>query len=287
MSVEGPSRVVAVDWSGDKTTAGQRKKLWIADWTPQGLTLTAGFTREQVGEYLITAARETPAMVAGLDFAFSFPAWFPRDQGCGKIEDFWQLVAAGKAEDWLAQPNSFCWGRKGCRCPAGHRAPLWKGYRRTDREISGASTGGIRPKSPFQIGGAGAVGTGSLRGIPVLHRLRQAGFSVWPFDRCVFPLALEIYPRLFTGKGNKSSPEFRSRHLAGPLYRDLSSEVREPAAASEDAFDALCSVIAMKAHAAEFAALQQARDPDMLLEGQIWTPATLPACEPRHSHEPV
>ena len=42
---------------------------------------------------------------------------------------------------------------------------------------------GIAPKSVFQIGGAGSVGTASLRGMPVLQRLREAGFAVWPFDR--------------------------------------------------------------------------------------------------------
>ena len=38
----------------------------------------------------------------------------------------------------------------------------------------------VRPKSTFQIGGAGAVGTGSLRGMPHLLTLREAGCAVWP-----------------------------------------------------------------------------------------------------------
>jgi catechol 2,3-dioxygenase-like lactoylglutathione lyase family enzyme len=50
----------------------------------------------------------------------------------------------------------------------------------------------------FQIGGAGAVGTGSLRGMQHLADLAHAGFSIWPFDRPGWPLAVEIYPRLFT-----------------------------------------------------------------------------------------
>src|SRR6202012_1913196 len=40
---------------------------------------------------------------------------------------------------------------------------------------------GITAKSPFQIGGSGSVGTGSLRAMPALLRLREAGFRVWPF----------------------------------------------------------------------------------------------------------
>lgn len=52
--------------------------------------------------------------------------------------------------------------------------------RRTDRERP--AVGGIRPTSGFQIGGAGAVGTGAVRGMPMLARLRAAGFAIWPFD---------------------------------------------------------------------------------------------------------
>lgn len=80
--------------------------------------------------------------------------------------------------------------------------------RRTDREAP--AIGGIRPKSVFQIGGAGAVGTGSLRGMPILKRLRDAGFAVWPFDAPRWPCVVEIYPRLLTGAVNKGSAGARA-----------------------------------------------------------------------------
>jgi len=265
-------RIIAIDWSGDKTLSGQRRKIWIADWHDNTVTLTSGRTREQTAEYLIEAANQMPELVAGLDFAFSYPAWFLRDQRCPSAEAFWSLIANGKGEEWLSQPNSFCWGRKGSRCPTDHRAPAWRGFRQTDREIGIA---GIQPKSPFQIGGAGAVGTGSLRGIPILHRLRQAGFSIWPFNAFRMPAAFEIYPRLFTGAGNKSRQEFRAAHLSHLRYRALPEEALNEARNSEDAFDALCSVIEMKDHAEELASLHQATDPVELLEGKIWRPEGL------------
>jgi hypothetical protein len=265
-----PLRLIAIDWSGNKTDSGQRRKIWTADWNNGALTLTNGRTREETADHLIAAARQTPKLVAGLDFAFSYPAWYVREQGCPSAEAFWQHLANGQGEQWLSQCEGPFWGRPGKRCPSGHREPAWQGFRQTDRDVS---AGHIRPKSPFQLGGAGAVGTGSLRGIPILHRLHQAGFSIWPFTQPGFPLALEIYPRLFTGPGNKNDPHFRTQHLTDPAYNDLPKEVLTKARDSEDAFDALCSIIGMKNHAQDFGALQPATDPDPRLEGIIWQPA--------------
>jgi hypothetical protein len=266
-----PNHIIAIDWSGDKSVGGQRRKIWIADWHNGVVTLTSGRTREETADYLIAAARETPDMVVGLDFAFSYPAWFVREQGSKSAPEFWEFVASGKGEEWLSTSNSFCWGRKGIRCPEGHRAPQWMGFRQTDREIS---LGGIQPKSPFQIGGAGAVGTGSLRGIPIIHRLRKEGFSIWPFMAPRFPVALEIYPRLFTGKGTKSNRGFRAHHLCQASFSSLPKDVKMKAEASEDAFDALCSVIGMKEHGSEFGRLERESDPTIKLEGRIWSPAS-------------
>jgi hypothetical protein len=53
-------------------------------------------------------------------------------------------------------------------------------FRRTDRETG--SVAGSRPKSVFQVDGAGTVGTGSLRGMPFLLQLEEAGFNVWPLE---------------------------------------------------------------------------------------------------------
>ena len=140
---------------------------------------------------------------------------------------------------------------------------------------------GIAPKSPFQIGGAGAVGTGTLRGIPQLQRLHAAGFRVWPFEEPAFkaknprPLIVEIYPRLLTGEVNKGSAKARAAWLAkrrrdDPAYRTLSPGVLAKARGSEDAFDALVSVLAMAGQRASFLELRKAFDPVTLLEGAVW-----------------
>src|SRR6185312_11531388 len=119
----------------------------------------------------------------------------------------------------------------------------------TDPERA-AKVRGITPKSPFQIGGSGSVGTGSLRAMPFLLRLREAGFRVWPFESAALgakkprPLLVEMYTRLLTGAVAKSNPAARSAYLAAKRkadasYAGISRGVLAKALESEDAFDAL------------------------------------------------
>jgi hypothetical protein len=116
------------------------------------------------------------------------------------------------------------------------------------------------------MGGAGAVGTGSIRGIPFLSRMRREGCVVWPFDDPRDPLLIEIYPRILTGPVVKSSHEDRSAYLN--RWPALTTHIRSRAAASEDAFDALVSALVMDAHIDEITSLGAGDDPRRL-EGEI------------------
>ena len=235
---EQPARAVAVDWSG--ALAGARRKIWVAEAAGGRLTrLENGRTREEVAEYLVAEAGRNPAMVVGFDFAFSLPAWFLEERGMGGAAELWNL-AEREAEGWLARCEPPFWGR-----PGKGRPVLELGrdhFRRTDLNVPG--TGGIRPKSVFQIGGAGAVGTGSLRGMPVLGRLSGAGFSVWPFDAPGWPRVVEIYPRALTGRVIKSDERARRAYLRRH-FPEHPADLLERAASSEDAFDAAVSALVM------------------------------------------
>jgi len=290
-------RVVAVDWSGDRSNAGQRRKIWAGVWTKNSggpvdggrVTLEGGRTRAEVGEWLIALARETPRMVAGLDFCFSFPAWFVRgEMGCADGPAFWELVAGGLSEQWLTRgnPDRRFWGK--------HPKPeefcgdgLHRMLRATDIDCKLAAripeaeraerVRGIAPKSVFQIGGAGSVGTASLRGMPVLKRLREAGFAVWPFDRAGLdrPMVVEMYTRLNTGPVRKSNAEARAEYLRkkrreDAAYAALPRGVIAKACNSEDAFDALVSCMAMAARRGGFATLGMPLDPEYKVEGWTW-----------------
>lgn len=289
-------RVVAVDWSGDKGP-GQRKKIWAGVWTEGAsgsggrFALEGGRTREELGAWLVGMAEETPRMVVGVDFCFSYPAWFLEEQGAKTAPEFWKMVVE-RGEHWLSKEceDVRFWGRAGIS-RTGKKPPEFCGdsghrmFRRADEACKVRSkildpeqalkVKGIAPKSPFQIGGAGAVGTGTLRGIPLLLRLAEAGFSVWPFSPAHMPMVLEIYPRLLTGPVNKSNYEARKAYLADRCSTDhafemLDEDVVAKARRSEDAFDALVSVIAMVAKQHSFRGLEQATDPNTLLEGAVW-----------------
>ena len=268
MRLNLPELIVAIDWSGSATVAGQRRHIAVASWRAGEVTLRSGFTRQEVGEWLLAEARKTPRMVVGFDFAFSFPAWFLRAQGCRDVFALWQL-SASQGERWLSEGSAPFWGRPGQPRPEGHHGPKWLGFRRTDRALV-ACNRAIHPSSPFQIGGAGAVGTGSIRGMPILERLHQGGFHVWPFQPFTLPVVFEIYPRLFTGPVVKSSLQERTAYLAQPRFRQLPAPVLAAAAASEDAFDALCSVLGLADQAEHLTQVTNELSDDERLEGAIW-----------------
>ena len=142
---------------------------------------------------------------------------------------------------------------------------------------------GITPKSPFQIGGSGSVGTGSLRAMTMLERLHDAGFRIWPLETSAIdakrprPLLVEMYTRLMTGAVAKSNPEARKKYLSAKrktdtLYASLGRAVLAKAQGSEDAFDALASVIEMARYADEFGKLKATRNPELRREGLTWRP---------------
>ena len=297
MSRAGLERVVAVDWSGRVDAAGQRRHIWAGVWTDGKIALEAGRTREELIAWLIELAQETPRMAVGIDCCFSYPAWFLKEHGCTTVFDFWRHVAAGHGERWLARESEDVrfWGKP-------HRRPeefcgerLHRMMRLTDMDNKitpkmtltdperAAKVRGITPKSPFQIGGAGSVGTGSLRAIPFLLQLREAGFRVWPFEDSAVglkkpqPLLVEMYTRLLTGAVAKSNPVARKAYLAArrkaePEYARLSRGVMTKALGSEDAFDALVCAMEMVRWREEFPELKKTEDAVLRMEGITWRP---------------
>ncbi len=305
-------RFVGIDWSGRVDAPGQRRHIWAGVWTRAvsgkvRVQLEAGRTREEVGDWLLALGQETPRMVVGIDCCFSFPAWFVHELGCATVFDFWRLVNSGLGEHWLRRhavdsPEELArdprfWG-------APHKRPAFfagEGFRSMfrhadwDNKIAqalengdperAAKMKGITPKSPFQIGGSGSVGTGSLRAMPTLARLHEAGWSVWPFQDAALageaeaprPLLAEMYTRLMTGAVAKSNAGARKRYLAerrreDAVFAPVSRAVMREAEGSEDAFDALVSTLEMVRHASEFPQLRATRDPGLLLEGNTWRP---------------
>lgn len=257
-----PLRIIAVDWSGAASGAGKGIALAEAR-DGRLLRLERGRDREGIAAHLLGLARAGEAVLVGLDFAFSLPGWFLAERGLASGPELWALAAA-EGEAWLRECRPPFWGRPGKRRP-----DLPAHFRAADGEVPAA--GGIRPKSPFQIGGAGAVGTGSLRGMPMLRTLRDGGYSVWPFDPLRLPAVVEIYPRILTGSVVKSDPAARFAFLAARCP-GIDPPLREIAAADENAFDAAVSALAMDARRGELLSLPAARDGRERREGRIWIP---------------
>ncbi len=256
---------IAVDWSGARS--GTPRHIWLSHVRNGSmLTLRSGRNRHEVIEDLAAIRHRCPdGVVVGLDFAFSFPAWFLHERGYRNVGQLWGATARD-GDEWLASCQPPFWGRPGKKRP-----DLPDHLRRCEQR---ATVAGISAKSVFQIGGAGAVGTGSIRGMPHLLRLRQAGFSIWPFDPPSPFTVVEIYPRLLTGPVHKRNQEDRTAYLATAPWT-IALEHRDPMTASEDAFDAGISALAMSGQQLELATLGQATDPLTLLEGDIWPPSTI------------
>jgi hypothetical protein len=251
--------VIAVDWSGKRS--GAEEHIWLARVRGGVLVeLENGRSRRQVVDRLLELGREQPRLAVGLDFGFSFPAWYLDERGWFGGRDVWSALGE-QADELLAECPWPFWGPPGRRNVHGREA-----FRRTETEVAGA------PKSVFQIGGAGAVGTGSIRGMPHLARLSGEGFSVWPFDEPGRPRVVEIYPRLLTEavvkRRHRERLAFLNRRFAGQP-----EGMRERAAGSEDAFDAAVSALVMAEHGHELQDLPQPPgDSIYRREGRIWAP---------------
>jgi hypothetical protein len=251
--------VIAVDWSGDSHLA--RSRIYLAEANEPGrLTrLTAGRTRAELTEHL----SQTRAAAIGLDFGFSFPHTFLDQLGVRSAPELWRL-AVEHGEAWIAACEQPFWGRPG--------RPRTTDAQWRKTEISIPRVAGIAPKSMFQIGGAGAVGTGSIRGMPLLLALHASGARIWPYTHRGTPTVVEIYPRLLTGPVHKSNAHAR-RALLDERYPHLQAEFRDVATASEDAFDAAVSALVMIEHVQELTCLPAEADPNLRREGRIWHPA--------------
>lgn len=234
---------------------------------PGGQSSRAVDTREETAAWIISQAKEGEVRI-GLDFAFGFPAWFARERGCRSIDDVWRMTAT-HGESWLSECSPPFWGR-----PGRARPDIPNQWRATENAVRAMT--GFSPRSVFQIGGAGAVGTGSIRGMPLLASMRKAGLRIWPFDLAEGATLIEIYPRILTGTVIKKVGSARSEYLAR-YWPELQHEPAAIAASSDDAFDALVSALVMCRYSDDLAELWQPSDSIAPLEGEIWQPPRVSA----------
>src|SRR5947207_10355842 len=106
-------RVVAVDWSGRATH--EHRHLWMAEMEDGSPGRLAGASRAEAVDRLLDWAEHDPELIVGLDFSFSFPAWFMRQHRFGSAVEAWSATTLQR--EWLETcPHPF-WGRPGRPCP--------------------------------------------------------------------------------------------------------------------------------------------------------------------------
>ena len=78
-------RAIGIDWSGALNPKKPKRKIWAA--VAVGSRLDALLPQDSRGDaigWLIKQLKQQPNTIAGLDFAFSMPAWFVRKHSCDK-----------------------------------------------------------------------------------------------------------------------------------------------------------------------------------------------------------
>ncbi len=217
-------RVAILDWSSAGTPTRGADSIWLGVASEAGVSATNVPTRAAAAVALDDLVRDSLAcgarLLLGADFLLGYPAGFGRAL-TGSDDPFavWAWLAARITDDARNRHNLRAVAAEANAAFAGP-GPFWGNGARADvpglgrtkpptlppglvahrmTEIA-ARTAGARPKTAWQLAGAGSVGAQGLVGLPVLHRLRcvHAGrIAVWPFEDVAAPVVLaEVYPSL-------------------------------------------------------------------------------------------
>ena len=206
--------VLIVDWSASSRPSPQPApdSIWIGRTDANGTEARHFPTRRQAEAWLLHSLHVALAghrrLLVGFDFAFGYPSGFARTlTGKDTAQSVWsyldhhiqdgndnqnnRFAVAAAMNAHFPTPGPF-WGGSGDTAIPPRKPPSCAEL----AEHRQAETKGA--KSVWQLTGAGAVGSQSLMGQPMLHRLCAAtGAKVWPFDPVAGPLIFaEVYPSL-------------------------------------------------------------------------------------------
>ena len=218
-------RIVVVDWSAAGRPVTGRDSIWIATWTatarggdvrtanPPTRATAAAYLQQMVTDALAAGER----VLIGADFAFGYPAGFAQAlAGRAEALAVWEWLAA-RIEDDAANRNNRFEVAAGINRALPGVGPFWfrpkaldlpdlplRGSARRNHGLPDLRAVDVRApgaQSVWKLGGAGAVGSQALTGLPVLWRLRAAHpgkVAVWPCEdwRAAPVVLAEVYPSL-------------------------------------------------------------------------------------------
>ena len=220
MPASGFDTFLGIDWSGAKGEFHRGIQVALA--TPGGdcpqilsPPSSKGWSRDDVLTLMLDYKNEGRAVLAGIDFAFAHPAtpedgYYPGySSSPGSAQELWQLVDQASADEPYLYGGGI-WGHPDLRqyynAPnrrdgRGGRGKYFSSRRRMT-EIMAAKVNGRSPSPTFNCVGPAGVGTGSLAGMRMLHRLKDHAW-IWPVqpvaqrdDHCRLAV-VEIFPSLY------------------------------------------------------------------------------------------
>ena len=218
-------RVIVVDWSAANLPTSATNKanaIWVgchdaeggAEWHHR----TRAAAEAQVTTLIETARADGLRLLVGFDFAMGYPAGFAqRLTGTATAQAVWRWLADTISDGPDNRNNRFAVAAQiNALFPEGP-GPFWSHptgqqwpglpYRRVGidyavlglSEIRAAEAAVPRAKSPWMLFNPGSVGSQSLLGLAMIHRLCQMpGVAVWPFEATqdVPVVIAEVYPSL-------------------------------------------------------------------------------------------
>ncbi len=201
-------RYVVVDWSANSSPKLGRDSIWIGVHDHTGRVSTTNVATRRAAEAFLADLLEgdrKSATLLGVDFSLGYPDGTATALGLGGTpwSAMWTMLSEQITDDERNRNNRFAVAARLNERLTGSPAPFWGcppsaagALLSTTKPRSTAPLGefrateaalrnrGHRPFSSWQLLGAGAVGSQSLVGIPVLERLRNhfAGrLDVWPY----------------------------------------------------------------------------------------------------------
>ena len=267
-------RVIVVDWSAANLPTSPTRlsnSIWIgchdaeggADWHHR----TRATAEAQLLTLIDTARADGVRLLVGFDFAMGYPSGFASSlTGSPDPRGVWRWLADAVTDGPDNRNNRFAVAaRINALFPQGP-GPFWSHptgqsfpglpFRKAGIDYPGLGLSEMRAaeqavpgaKSPWMLFNPGSVGSQSLLGLPLIHRLCQrSDVAVWPFDRFDAPVTLaEVYPSLIAGPvailanaESLSADQAQVRLLSRALYtlaqRDsLASLLETPPIAAEE-----------------------------------------------------
>lgn len=272
-----------IDWSGAKSPRLPGLRVAVCEAGRAAPMLKEGpragglWRRGDVLELLEAACGSGRRVLAGLDFAFAYAhadlgAYFPGiNRRMSDVRSLWAFVEdlAADGEDLYAgavyAPGSPV--AQHYLSPKGRGTVYTHRQRRTELACAAVTT----PHPVFKCIGAANVGTGSLAGMRLLHRVADRA-AVWPFSPPADVTLVEIFPRRYFKHAGADPRAWRD-----PAVIDAALAAHGSAAFAgapldtEDKADAVVSAAALRALSADpgvWAA--PAAEPAARLEGWIF-----------------